>query len=65
MKDETPCRYCRNHSPTCHSECKLYLDWRERHLEKKKKVQKARNLQRMMDEREKDALNRMIYNRHR
>ena len=30
-----------------------------------KKVQKARNLQRMMDEREKDALNRMIYIRHR
>lgn len=37
----------------------------ERHLERNKKVQKARNLQRMMDEREKDALNRMIYNRHR
>ena len=42
MKDETPCRYCRNHSPTCHSECKLYLDWRERHLEKKEKGAKGK-----------------------
>lgn len=33
-----PCKDCSDRSPTCHSECKRYIDWKNIHNEEQQRL---------------------------
>ena len=48
---ENPCRYCTTkRSPTCHSNCKDFLDWQAEEKAKKEQINKAKNAIRDLDD---------------
>lgn len=52
MQKESPCRHCvpPKRTPTCHSGCPDYKEWRTELDERNEKIKKAREEQKMLDD---------------
>lgn len=62
---KAPCLECQKRTETCHISCEDYKRWVRNKLKRNSKVRKQRERERASDERQRDAVRRMMKHRNR